>query len=1182
MKNTSDELSVALQQMQQNLHQISMEHSERIWLQSGKSVLSEKLISEQSLDALSKEVVDFFTSYTAALVATIYVLEDDSLHLRYAHGIKDMPVGSFRLGEGLVGQAADKRTRVVLNEVPCTYMKIESSLATGAPATIAVVPAVFNNKTVAVIELGKFEAFSPLQLKLIDEVSELVAVNINTAVGKKKLEKLIQQLSDNERELNNRMAAITKSNACIEFDLNGMILSANDIFLNIVGYTEQEIVGKHHSIFVDKEFASSKEYKQFWASLKKGEFQQEEFKRLHKNGSIVWLQGSYNPIPDATGKPARILKIATDITTTKKQQIEIDAITAAIYKSNMAVEFDLNGNILKANHIFLNTMGYREEEIVGKHHCIFVEKGYEKSKEYTDFWSALKRGEYQEGEFKRITKNGDTIWINGNYNPILDTQGRPYKVLKIATDISLAKKQAEELAMQAEELRLQQEELKQTNEELEEQALNLKQQQEELRMTNEELEEQTQALQEKNREVESAKIDIERKTKELEVSSRYKSEFLANMSHELRTPLNSLLILSRDLSENKNGNLEADQVESAQIINESGQDLLKLINDVLDLSKIEAGKMMLNIGRVSLGKFGESIIRAFKHQADKKGLALTLAMGQGLPDAIRTDEFRLEQIIRNLVSNAIKFTERGEVKVAIEKEGQGNVKISVKDTGIGIPAEKQTIIFEAFHQADGSTSRKYGGTGLGLSISRDLVNLLGGTITVNSNVDEGSVFTIIIPETLTDQNFHVAEELPESKRTPAPSIFQSKKFVNFPGIKDDRENIGADDKKVLIIEDDLKFAEILLKQANAKKFKCLAASTGEDGLILAARYKPDAIILDLELPGIDGHAVLRELKENSVTRHIPVHIISMNERTLEPIKEGAIEYLSKPLDTRQLEGAFSRIQDFIDRKMKNLLLVEDDENSRKAMKKLIGNGDVKCIEASTGQQAISLYKENHIDCIILDLGLPDVNGFSLIQRLENAKNVQIPPIIIYTGKELSREENFELQKYSESIIIKGVKSEERLLDETALFLHRTISNLPEAKQKIITGLHDKERVFADKKILIVDDDMRNVFALSKVLKERKMTTIKAENGVAALETLAKDPTIDLVLMDIMMPEMDGYEAMKKIRSQAPYRNLPIIALTAKAMKDDRQKCIEAGANDYIFKPVDIDQLLSLMRIWLSK
>jgi CheY-like chemotaxis protein/CHASE3 domain sensor protein/putative methionine-R-sulfoxide reductase with GAF domain len=740
----------------------------------------------------------------------------------------------------------------------------------------------------------------------------------------------------------------------------------------------------------------------------------------------------------------------------------------------------------------------------------------------------------------------------------------------------------QELAYQAEELQSQQEELRQINEELEEQTQNLKQQQEELQMTNEELEEQTQSLEAKNKEVEGARSDIEQKTKQLEISSKYKSEFLANMSHELRTPLNSLLILSKDLSENKKKNLDQVEVECAEIIYKSGHDLLILINEVLDLSKIEAGKMSITIERVSLRNLIDDLIRNFKHTAEQKGLALTSAMEKGLPESIRTDSQRLNQILKNLLSNAIKFTEKGSVCIQIHHLTNSTLNISVTDTGIGIEENKQMAIFEAFQQADGGTSRKYGGTGLGLSISRELAKLLGGEIKIKSIPNGGSTFSLILP-----LEIHTENEALQIGNTKDPVLYSPRneddpKYLNYPTIADDRNTISAGDKVLLIVEDDLNFAPILQRQGHKKGFKCLCASTGEDGLVLAAKYKPQAIILDMDLPGINGHQVLTELKANLSIRHIPVHVISAHERSLVPIREGAVEYLMKPIEKQDLEDAFGRIENFVNRKIKNLLIIEDSENSRKAMRVLIGEGDVKCFEAGTGKEALALYQKHQIDCIILDIGLPDISGFDLIHQLEQVKDHAIPPIIVYTGKELTREENDELQKYAQSIIIKGVKSEERLLDETALFLHRTIGNLSESKQLIINSLYDKEAVFQGKKVLLVDDDSRNIFALSKVLIERGIEIVKAENGRIAVDILAQQTGFDLVLMDIMMPEMDGYEAMKHIRSQIKFRNLPIIALTAKAMKDDKQKCIDAGANDYITKPIDIERLLSLMRVWLSR
>ncbi|SHN00345.1 Signal transduction histidine kinase [Flavobacterium xinjiangense] len=749
---------------------------------------------------------------------------------------------------------------------------------------------------------------------------------------------------------------------------------------------------------------------------------------------------------------------------------------------------------------------------------------------------------------------------------------------KRAVELSFANK---ELSIQAEELQMQQEELRQLNEELEQQAQNLKQQQEELQMTNEELEEQTQSLEEKNKEVEASKNSIELKTKQLEISSKYKSEFLANMSHELRTPLNSLLILSKDLSENRKKNLDEVQVESAEIIYKSGHDLLVLINEVLDLSKIEAGKMSINIEKVSLKNFTDDLIRDFRHQAEQKGLKLVCKLSTDLPEYIHTDLQRLNQILKNLISNAIKFTEKGSVTLSIDPNTATTLNISITDTGIGISEDKQTAIFEAFQQAEGGTSRKYGGTGLGLSISRELAKLLEAEIQLKSKPNHGSTFSLIIPLQIHPQE-ETFNPIPVQPVSYTPQVIKESMYLNYDTIKDDRDTISKDDKVVLIIEDDRNFAAILLNQAHKKGFKCLSAATGEDGLLLTSKYKPNAIILDMGLPGIKGRQVLHELKANPAIRHIPVHIISANDRTLEPIREGAVEYLMKPIAKNELEEAFNRIENFVNRKIKNLMIIEDNENSRKAIKILIGNGDVKCLEAGSGKEALELYEQNNIDCIILDIGLPDISGFELIHKLEEIKGHNMPPIIIYTGKELTKEENNLLQKYAESIIIKGIKSEERLLDETALFLHRTISNLPKSKQIIINNLYDKEAIFHSKKILLVDDDMRNVFALSKILQERGMDVIKAENGKTALDMLEKNPDIDLVLMDIMMPEMDGYEAMKRIRAQIKFRSLPVIALTAKAMKDDKQKCIDAGANDYITKPIDVERLLSLMRVWLSK
>ncbi|XOV93321.1 MAG: response regulator [Bacteroidota bacterium] len=784
------------------------------------------------------------------------------------------------------------------------------------------------------------------------------------------------------------------------------------------------------------------------------------------------------------------------------------------------------------------------------------------------------------GETVGVIELGKTTIFSDNIKQFLDSIRENLGIaFNSAMTQQKVKELLEETQQQGEELLQQKEELEQSNEELEEQTQKLKEQQEELQVANEELEEQTQVVEQKNQDLETARTDIELKAKQLEISSKYKSEFLANMSHELRTPLNSLLILANDLANNKDQNLDEEQIESAQIIAKSGYDLLNLINEILDLSKIEAGKMDLNITEISFQDISNDLLRNFKRNAKEKGIALEVSLDESLPQSFRSDKQRLEQVLKNLLSNAIKFTEEGKVSVHVTSEINGSIKFIVSDTGIGIPKEKQNIVFEAFQQADGGTSRKYGGTGLGLSISRELVKLLGGKISLESTPNKGSSFTISIPSELSAGKSAEKQIKPVAKKV---KITPGNEFLGYPSIEDQRDEISDGDHVVLIIEDDEDFARILVSQAKEKGFKYLTAASGEDGLLLAAQYIPSAIILDLELPGINGHMVLNELKGNPDLRHIPVHIMSASEKTLDLIRSGAVEFLSKPVSKPKLDEAFGRMEDLINRKMKNLLVIEDNEAQRKSILKLIGNGDVQCFEAATAKEALQQFSENKIDCIVLDIGLPDISGFELIEKLENNNGGVVPPIIVYTGRELTKEEANSLQEHAETVIIKGVKSDERLLDETALFLHRTVRDLPANKKEMITSMYDKETIFIGKKILIVDDDMRNVFALSKVLKEKGLDIAKADNGMTALKALKGDESIDMVLMDIMMPEMDGYECMKEIRKMRHLKELPIIALTAKAMKDDRKKCIDAGANDYITKPVDIERLLSLMRIWIKK
>ncbi len=758
----------------------------------------------------------------------------------------------------------------------------------------------------------------------------------------------------------------------------------------------------------------------------------------------------------------------------------------------------------------------------------------------------------------------------------------------------------------ANKLKQQQEELQMANTELEEQTQllirseeNLKDQQHELKAANEELhsinallENEKQETEQANRELELMRFNLEDKAKQLTIASQYKSEFLANMSHELRTPLNSLLLLSKYMAANKEGNLTADQVESADIIYKSGTDLLSLIDDILDLSKIEAGRMELIPDEIEVKNLAEGLRAGFERLVQESNLNLRITIDEECPAIIFSDKKRIEQILKNLMSNALKFTREGEIDIKFARpaaevrfssgslDPQNLLAISVKDTGIGIPLEKQSLIFEAFQQAEKGTARKYGGTGLGLSISRELARLLGSEIQLESQPGQGSTFILYIPITMEPSASPAKVQILHHQPKDIPSTSRQVSAVS--SIPDDRDNLNKESAVILIIEDDAQFARLLQKQCHEKGFQCLAAATGEEGIELARRHLPRGVVLDLLLPGIDGWTVLETLKEIPETRHIPVHIMSVEEESIRAYRKGAIGFMTKPVDKEQLDSAFANLEATFSKKVKDLLIVEDDADLRKSIIKLIGNSDVRMEEAATGADTLQLLQAKKFDCMILDIGLPDMSGFELLEKLEAEENVVIPPIIVYTGRELTYDEEVHLSNYSESIIIKGVRSEERLLDEVSLFLHRVVEKMPETKRKLIADLHDTDAMFREKTILIVDDDMRNAFALARVLGEKGMNLLKAENGQKALDILAENKDVSLVLMDIMMPVMDGYEAIKRIRAQENFQKLPIIALTAKAMKEDRELCIKAGANDYLPKPVDVNRLLAAMRIWLYR
>ncbi|MBI2435921.1 MAG: response regulator, partial [Candidatus Hydrogenedentes bacterium] len=736
-------------------------------------------------------------------------------------------------------------------------------------------------------------------------------------------------------------------------------------------------------------------------------------------------------------------------------------------------------------------------------------------------------------------------------------------------------------------------------------SVELQSKQMELQQTNEELEEQARLLAEqkaeverKNQEVEEARLSLQEKADQLALTSKYKSQFLANMSHELRTPLNSLLILAKMLADNSDKNLTPKQVEFANTIYSSGGDLLELINEILDLSKIESGIMAVEFSKVPFKDLDTYVRRSFEQVAQNKGLTFEVNLSPQLPRAVQTDAKRLKQILKNLLSNAVKFTDEGNVSLLIDvattgwsaenailSRSEAVIAFSVQDTGIGIPEDKRRIIFEAFQQVDGGTSRKYGGTGLGLSISREIARLLGGEIQVESEVDRGSTFTLYLPLTLpqTQQIPSLTEEEEERVSTLLlsdalrlePSL-HAQAQIELP---DDRELLGDEDRVLLVIEDDVKFARILIDMAREKGFKVLCASHGEQGLALARHYKPEAITLDIRLPEVDGWSVLDRLKHDLDTRHIPVQIISIDAPDTRLLQLGALNCLEKPVSMEDLASAFDRMIEFSARGVKNLLVIGEDESQLAAIVETIGNTDVQTTAVGSAKDAVEALKSSRYDCVVVGLGSTGTPAVKLIETLRDKSGLRDVPIVLYANKDLSQREALRLAKMSEHTVVKNVCSMDRLLDETALFLHRMGKNLPEPKRLLLQEAHQNNSPLEGKRVLVVDDDIRNIFAITSVLETQKMQVLYSETGQGGIELLTANPNVDAVLMDVMMPEMDGYEAMRVIRGNPVFESLPIIAVTAKAMKGDREKCLEAGASDYIKKPIDMEQLLSLLRVW---
>lgn len=765
-------------------------------------------------------------------------------------------------------------------------------------------------------------------------------------------------------------------------------------------------------------------------------------------------------------------------------------------------------------------------------------------------------------------------------------------------------RQSEELQTQSEELRVSNEELEEQSRALEASKLRLEQQQFELEQTNVQLEEQAQQLELQKDDLEHANARVEQRARELELASQYKSDFLANMSHELRTPLNSSLILAKLLADNPDDNLTDEQVTYARTIQSSGNDLLGLINDILDLAKIEAGHVDIRPEIVGVQRIADNLAYLFRPLATDKQLQFAVRIAGNAPQRIETDPQRLEQVLKNLLSNAFKFTAAGSVTLTIDASNATSISFAVSDTGIGIAKEQQEQVFEAFHQADGAISRNYGGTGLGLSISRQLVRLLGGALEMRSEPGKGSTFTVRLPVSHdansalnSDNASHQAvnqvlltqgeleQGLMEHVTTPAPPV--SAGLRPLPKLDDDREALTDSKRVLLVVEDDTTFASIVRDLSREMGFQAIVAGTAGEALELARSLRPHAIVLDVGLPDQSGLSVLDRLKDDFETRHIPIHVVSADDHTEAAYTMGALGFAAKPVTREQMVDVLQKLEKRLSQNLNRVLVVEDDPVQRDAIARLLGSRDVETFTAGTAAECLSLLRNHTFDCMVLDLTLPDASGYTLLETLSQETSYAFPPVIVYTGRVLSPDDEQRLRRYSKSIIIKGAKSPERLLDEVSLFLHQVVSELPQEHQKMIRKARHRDALLEGRRILVVEDDVRNVYALTNILEPRGAVVQIARNGKEALELLQTtqglpETHIDLVLMDVMMPVMDGLTATREIRNNPEWRKLPIITLTAKAMPDDQKRCIEAGANDYMAKPLDVDKLLSLVRVWMPK
>ena len=1199
LRSEYDALGIAMQKMTTKLRQTADENSRSNWLQRGQVLVAESLREENDIQTLGENLLNTLSGYVNAQLGTIYQWIDASdteagyleLAATYAYTRRKQINQQFKLGEGLVGQAAKENKVIIVEELPEDYIQIRSSLGERIPRNLILVPFNFRDQLRGVLEFGFVQEIDELTQSLLSALRENLGAAFENIAAQKRLTKQLQetQVLANKIGINEqRTSTIIESSvsAMITISTRGNIETCNQTTEKMFGYTKEEMIGQNVKMLMPEAIAVKHDgYLSNY--LKTGVAniigQGRELTARTKDGSELHVHLSVSEMK--MGDTISFLGVLADITEQVTIREEANTLmetlsiseqrTSNILETSQAgiITITTRGIIESCNKTTEKLFGYSKDEMIGKNVKMLM---------------PASRAKDHDGYLKSYEKTGDAKIIGIGREVVAKRKdGSEFNIHLSVAEMKLGDKLSYlGTIMDITEQVEQREKVNQANMELQASTEELASQQEELRQTNETLNTKTKELELQKKDLQVSQHELEHKAQELTESSRYKSEFLANMSHELRTPLNSLLILSKLLAENDEGNLSVDEVESAQVIQESGNNLLSMINDILDLSKVEAGHMKIHADAVDLAELQLFLNNRFKHMAEAKGVDFSIDVHADMPESIISDYSKLGQILTNLIGNALKFTEHGSVTLTITPTEANEIlpgsdkliAFTVTDTGIGIPEQNQQSIFHAFQQADGSSSRKYGGTGLGLSIALSFARLLSGNIQFTSEIGKGSQFSLYLPEILPSDDQLVADSslsVTAQQSTEKTSIALKS---TPPPFEDDRDRLDPEKLLFLLIEDDASFAKVIMDICHQQEAQILLAPDGETGLNLAQSYEITGIILDFMLPGLDGSDVLAALQSDQATSKIPVHMISAIDDLMDMHQLGAIGQIVKPVSNAQIKTILAELRAAHELTEVSLLIVEDDEAGAMALQKLLVKESVVVTRVNSGIQAIASIKNQQFSAIILDLGLPDMTGFELLKKLAEDEHLVLPPVIVYTGKELSDEEHLQLQHLTKTVVIKSARSPERLLDEVCLFIDH-IDNSDTARLDAITQHADSIKL-KGKSVLLVDDDMRNTFALAKVLRKKELTVHIAPSGEAALKILHEQSDIELVLMDIMMPEMDGYETIKRIRSQQQFKELPIIALTANAMTGDKEKCLKAGANDYLAKPVDIDKLMIQMQIWL--